>query len=49
MWFLIAILILLWLIGFISLGQTAYWIHLLLVGVVILIIMHALRNRRKSA
>lgn len=46
MWFLIALLIVLWLIGFISFGTTAYWVHILLVVAIILLVLNLLRGRR---
>jgi hypothetical protein len=48
MWFIIALLFILWLIGFISLGSAAYWIHILLVVAVVLFILNLLRGRRTT-
>ncbi len=49
MWFLIAILLVLWLVGFISLGTAAYWVHILLVVAIVLLILNLARGRRKSS
>ena len=48
MWFIITLLFILWLIGFISLGSAAYWIHILLVVAVVLFILNMLQGRRTS-
>jgi hypothetical protein len=45
MLFLIALLIVLWLIGFISFGAAAYWVHILLVVAIILFILNMIRGR----
>jgi hypothetical protein len=45
MWFLIALLIVLWLIGFISFGAAAYWVHILLVVAIVLFILNMIRGR----
>lgn len=46
MWFLIALLVVLWLVGFISFGAAAYWVHLLLVVAFVLLVLNLLRGRR---
>ena len=48
MWFIIALLFILWLIGFISLGSAAYWIHILLVVAVVLFIINLISGRRPT-
>jgi hypothetical protein len=45
MWFIIALLFVLWLIGFISLGSAAYWIHILLVVAIVIFILNMIRGR----
>jgi hypothetical protein len=45
MWFLIALLVVLWLIGLISFGAAAYWVHILLVVAIVLFILNLLRGR----
>ena len=46
MWFIIALLVMLWLIGFITFGTAAYWVHILLVIAFILLILNLLHGRR---
>jgi hypothetical protein len=46
MWFLISLLLVLWLVGFISFGAAAYWVHLLLVVAFVLLVLNLLRGRR---
>ncbi|HET6511264.1 MAG TPA: lmo0937 family membrane protein [Candidatus Kapabacteria bacterium] len=46
MWFLISLLVVLWLVGFISFGAAAYWVHLLLVVAFVLLVLNLLRGRR---
>ena len=46
MWFLIAILILVWLISFITFGSAAYWVHVLLVVALVLFVLTLVRSRR---
>jgi hypothetical protein len=46
MWFLIAALVVLWLIGFITFGAAAYWVHLLLIAAFVLLVINLLRGRR---
>ena len=48
MWFLVALLVVLWLIGFISLGTGAYWVHLLLVAAFVLLVINMMRGWRTS-
>ena len=45
MWFLIATLIILWLIGFISFGPAAYSVHILLITAFVLLILSLLHRR----
>jgi hypothetical protein len=46
MWFSIALLLVLWLVGFISFGAAAYWVHILLVAAFVLLLLNLLRGRR---
>jgi hypothetical protein len=46
MWFLISLLVVLWLVGFISFGAAAYWVHLLLIVAFVLLVLNLLRGRR---
>jgi len=48
MWFLIALLVVLWLVGFISFGAASYWIHVLLVVALVLLVINLLRGRRTT-
>lgn len=48
MWFIISLLVVLWLIGFISFGAASYWIHILLVVAFVLLILNLLRGRRTT-
>jgi hypothetical protein len=45
MWFLIALLLVLWLVGFISFGAAAYWVHLLLIVAFVMLVINLLRGR----
>lgn len=45
MWFLIALLVVLWLIGFITFGAAAYWVHVLLIVAFVLLVINLLRGR----
>ncbi len=45
MWFLISILVLLWFIGIITFGFTAYWVHGLLVVAVVLGVWNMLASK----
>jgi hypothetical protein len=48
MWFIIAILLVLWLVGFISFGAAAYWVHILLVVAFVLLVLNLLRGRHTA-
>ncbi len=48
MWFIVSILILVWLIGYITFGAAAYWVDTLLVAALVLIVITFLRGRRNS-
>ncbi|GEM_PF-2107486 len=48
MWFLIALLLILWLIGFISFGAAAYWVHVLLIAAIIIFFLNILRSRQMT-
>ena len=49
MFFLIALLLILWLIGLISFGAAAYWVHVLLVIAIVLFLVNLFRGRRGAA
>ena len=48
MWFLMAFLIVVWLIAFITFGASAYWVHILLVGALALFVLDVVHGRRKT-
>ena len=48
MWFLVSILIILWITGYITFGPAAYWVDLLLLAALALIAIKFLRGIRSD-
>ncbi len=49
MWFLIAVLIVLWAIGYITFGARAYWVDVLLLAAIALFIRTLFRGRNRAS
>ncbi len=49
MWFLIALLFILWITGYITFGSHAYWVDILLIGAIVLLLRNVVRGRSKAS